>query len=67
MNEKKNILGLVRMLYGSFPARGSRIDTSDIPDSRPEAKLGTLRDAVERARARRMMKEALNAPTRPGR
>jgi hypothetical protein len=29
------------------------IDTSDVPDSRPDARLGTLRDAIERAKARR--------------
>ena len=28
------------------------IDTSDIPDVRPGARFGTLREAIERARAR---------------
>lgn len=39
------------------------IDTSDIPDASPDARLGTLRDAIERARAR--ARQRPNAPPRP--
>lgn len=41
------------------------IETSDIPDTAPDARLGTLRDAIERARARARQRPGGTPPPRP--
>ncbi|MDO9713288.1 hypothetical protein [Paracraurococcus lichenis] len=50
-----------RSAPASRPPQKDGPDTSDIADSRPGTRLGTLRDAIERAKAR----ESKDRPASP--
>jgi hypothetical protein len=66
MNKSPNPSGFVGVAAGRGAAPPPRIDTSDLPDGRAGTKLGTLRDAIERAKVRQKAKGTARPPTRPG-
>lgn len=53
MTQKKTRRANATDAAGRVVEEPARVDTSDLSDSHPGTKLGTLRDAIERARARR--------------
>jgi hypothetical protein len=58
MTKRTDLSGVAQPATGRAVTQPPGIDTSDLPDSHAGTKLGTLRDAIERARARQKSKHA---------
>jgi len=63
MNKRTDPQAGIADPVGHSVAVPREIDTSDLPDSSPGTTLGTLRDAIDRATARRKLNGA-DAPPR---
>ena len=54
MTQKTPASGVLRSPPRPEPPLDPKVDTADIPDSHPDARLGTLHDAIDRAKARQL-------------